>query len=1125
MRPVGAAPSTSLTGSIGAGNPRWAPAVVATAALALTACLNLDIPSVPDGGVGPTVEVTSPASGAVIPLVTLVAVNAASVEGVASVSVTCGGSGVPIAAWGAPPYSGLVDLSRCVAGASASDGGGIVDVVLHVLAVSTTGKATNVDVAVHLDARLVALQINAPARVAPHTQLQATIIPDRPLSGPPTVAFDGTAASSVIPVFDGGVLYSYLATFADTPGLGTDDGPIPEPVPIEVLTATERPALLSVDARSADNGNPTHVDLSLLLSRVVWDRPAPGRLALLAGSAVATGLGIHVPLATDDLVPTANSRWLPGLLGASDGTYQPFDPTLLPGGLDGGYQAFQLDVKGDTLFMLGNGGLWFPPAATGTPPTVNLPGFTRPLIRAVDLLCTPDTFSPPGTGCLGTGTVQSVTCASPTQSGVVTAGSSPTLNLGQPTPGATLSSGTHYLAPAAAGCGDLWAFGPLGGGLTFASHADPARPSCFLGSVLAALPVGDGTFIVALSGSCGGVPDFPLLRVDSSGALRGAYVTPRTSVAPVAVQPVAALPDGTLVTTRNSPPYTVFERWAEDVPAPLETSSLAGLYTTVPGQFPTVPANAIVGSDGTLTVLLSGGPNGAAVAHFGPGLLARWLFFYERTLVPVTDAPALVGAPSLQNLYLLDTRNQRLVTLRAGGRSGDGGVVPPVDGGPVSDAGVDAGTDAGVVDAGTDAGSALCLPPDGGPTTHFTILGTEVWTAQGSPHLVPNGLTVGSNVVQVEACAQVLLGAGTTLSVDSDGAFLAQGTVNQPIQIGAQSSTAPFASIQAANGGVLGFAYTTISGGGAPGSAIPDTVGTIIIQGSNNQTATQALLDVDHLTVTGSASNGLVVEDGAGFTATSNALTVSGSALFPVSIWARASGTLPPGTYTGNGTDEVLIPANGGPEVVAEDTTLHNRGVPYRIGSTTSSASLQVRPPPAAPGLVTLTIEAGTVLRFKPGGVMLVQPGQGTGPAQGALIALGTPTQPIVFTSASATPAPGDWLGIYFGFVPDPSDRMDNTRVEYAGQRTSLGSGSCAVPDGGTSDAAIRIFGVPTGEFVTNSTIFESATNGIDRGWSSDTPTDYLGTNTFQAVAGCKQTLPHPAPPGICPPPAATPCP
>ena len=225
MRPVGAAPSTSLTGSIGAGNPRWAPAVVATAALALTACLNLDIPSVPDGGVGPTVEVTSPASGAVIPLVTLVAVNAASVEGVASVSVTCGGSGVPIAAWGAPPYSGLVDLSRCVAGASASDGGGIVDVVLHVLAVSTTGKATNVDVAVHLDARLVALQINAPARVAPHTQLQATIIPDRPLSGPPTVAFDGTAASSVIPVFDGGVLYSYLATFADTPGRRRCRGP------------------------------------------------------------------------------------------------------------------------------------------------------------------------------------------------------------------------------------------------------------------------------------------------------------------------------------------------------------------------------------------------------------------------------------------------------------------------------------------------------------------------------------------------------------------------------------------------------------------------------------------------------------------------------------------------------------------------------------------------------------------------------------------------------------------------------------------------------------------------------------------------------------------------------------
>jgi hypothetical protein len=1117
MRPMGAAPSTSFTRWVGAGSPRWAPAAVAAASLALTACLDLDIPSVPDGGVGPSLQVTSPAAGATVTLVTLVAVNAASVEGIASVSVTCGSSGVPIAAWGAPPYSGLVDLSRCAAGASASDGGGIVDVVLHVLGVSTTGKSTNVDVPVHLDARTVAIHIDAPARVAPHTQLQAAILPDRPLAGPPTVAFDGNPASSVVPVFDGGVLSSYLATFTDTPGLGTDDGTIPEPVPIEVLTATERPALLSVDARSADNGNPTHVDLSLLLSRVVWDRPAPGRLALLAGSAVATGLGIHVPLATDDLVPTPSSRWLPGLLGASDGTYLPFDPTLLPGGLDGGYQAFQLDAKGDTLFMLAGSGLWFPPAATSTPPTVNLPGFARPLIRALDLLCAPDVFSPPGAGCLGAGTVQSVTCASPSQSGVVAAGSSPTLSLGQPTPGATLASGASYLAPAAPGCGDLWAFGPLGGGLSFASHADPARPACNLGAVLAALPVGDGSFIVALSGSCGGVPDFPILRVDSSGALRGAYVAPRASPAPVPVQPVAALPDGTLVTTRNAPPYTVFERWAEDGPSPLETSSLAGLYTTVPGQFPTVPANAVVGSDGTLTVLLSGGPNGAAVAHFGPGLIARWLYFYERTLVPASDAPALVGAPSLQNLYLLDTRNQRLVTLRAGGRSGDAGVLPPGDGGTVPDAGTDAG-----IDAGTDAGSGLgCLPPDGGPTTHFSVIANEVWTAQGSPHLVPNSITL-TNVVQVEPCAQVLLGAGTTLSVDVDGSFLALGTVDQPIQIGPMSATAPFAALQAFGGGLMGFAYTSISGGGAPGSAIPDTVGTIIFQGVNNQAPTQQLLTVDHLTVTGSSSNGLVLEDGAGFTSGSNALTVSGSALFPVSIWSRAAGTLPPGTYTGNRTDEILIPANGGPEVVAETMTLHNRGVPYRIGNSISAASLQVRPPPASPALVTLTIEAGTILRFKPGGVMLVQPGQGTGPALGALVALGTAAQPIVFTSASVDPGPGDWLGIYFGLVPDPSNRMDNTRVEYAGGSSGAGSASCPIPDGGTPDGAIRIFGLPTGEFVTNTTIFASATNGIDRGWTSDTPTDFLNGNAFQAVAGCKQTLPHPAT-GICPSPA--PCP
>lgn len=52
-------------------------------------------------------------------------------------------------------------------------------------------------------------------------------------------------------------------------------------------------------------------------------------------------------------------------------------------------------------------------------------------------------------------------------------------------------------------------------------------------------------------------------------------------------------------------------------------------------------------------------------------------------------------------------------------------------------------------------------------------------------------------------------------------------------------------------------------------------------------------------------------------------------------------------------------------------------------------------------------------------------------------------------------------------------------------------------------DAAIRIFGVPASQFVTNTTIASSASFGIDRGYVSDVKTDFLPTNTFSDIALC----------------------
>ncbi len=126
----------------------------------------------------------------------------------------------------------------------------------------------------------------------------------------------------------------------------------------------------------------------------------------------------------------------------------------------------------------------------------------------------------------------------------------------------------------------------------------------------------------------------------------------------------------------------------------------------------------------------------------------------------------------------------------------------------------------------------------------------------------------------------------------------------------------------------------------------------------------------------------------------------------------------------------------------------------------------------------------------------------------------------------SATPAAGDWVGISFAGLTAPMSRMQYTRVEYAGGATATGSNSCPFvpPRTGPNDAAIRIFGTPgpLTQFITDTEIVASRLDGIDRGWRDDVQPDFIATNTFTAIGGCKQTTPRTTA-GVCP--AAPLCP
>ena len=305
--------------------------LLSACALLLPACLDLELPDLgSDGGVGPDLHIHSPQPGQTISLNAPVSVDAVSVNGVQSVTVTCGGApSTGVFTWSVPPYSGIVDFTRCTLVASGSGDAGVAQLQLTFIGVDQLGHVSTRGLDVFLDTTTASLFADLPERAVPQARLSFSVGSDRPLLLPPTVRLSGREADGVVQRAnpDGGAPL-YDVTFLTTPGLGIDTYTGDRfNVPFEVLSQVEQALGLTVDAR-ATNGNPSHLEQAVLLSRVLWDRAVPGRIALAAATPVATGKGVQVPLATSDTNPGTNPSvdWLPGFFRASDGTYFPFDP-------------------------------------------------------------------------------------------------------------------------------------------------------------------------------------------------------------------------------------------------------------------------------------------------------------------------------------------------------------------------------------------------------------------------------------------------------------------------------------------------------------------------------------------------------------------------------------------------------------------------------------------------------------------------------------------------------------------------------------------------------------------------------------------------------------------------------
>lgn len=408
--------------------------------------------------------------------------------------------------------------------------------------------------------------------------------------------------------------------------------------------------------------------------------------------------------------------------------------------------------------------------------------------------------------------------------------------------------------------------------------------------------------------------------------------------------------------------------------------------------------------------------------------------------------------------------------------------------------------DSGVVDTG-------CPMPTGATVTHQgTVSAPETWSAN-SPHAV-SSLSVNA-AVTVEPCTLVSLGSAASIQVNSGGAFITQGTQARPVRLQAADSSRPWGQLLVGEGSTVRLSWTTLSRGGDPSSADA----TVRVRAGAGLPGARPLF-VDHVTIEDSAGPGVVINGTAGFADGSNALTItrsgSESKPQPLLINPNALGTLPSGTYTGNREDAILV----GPGIASAtlsylggNATVRDLGVPYHV------TDLTVGNHDTA---ATLTLEAGAELRFDPGSRLLVYDGKS------ALIAAGTQAQPVVFTSAKATPAAGDWAGLRFDGT-NPANRLENIRVRYAGGPCLCSSYGCNyLPPSFDVSSAILLFKEPTTAFITGASIEDSAGHGILRGWDGSASVDFLATNTFARIAECTQTLPRDAS-GRCP--SDPPCP
>ena len=420
------------------------------------------------------------------------------------------------------------------------------------------------------------------------------------------------------------------------------------------------------------------------------------------------------------------------------------------------------------------------------------------------------------------------------------------------------------------------------------------------------------------------------------------------------------------------------------------------------------------------------------------------------------------------------------------------------------------------------APAVACGQTNGSVVTHSAnVAASETWAGDGVTHRVPTSFSItGNATVTIQPCAVVEVGPGISITVRDNGRLVSAGTsATRFVVFRRRDANQGWATLRGFTPtSLIDLSWTRLEGGGAFGGLNDPTIAVI---GVGYGSPPVAVLRTDNVVIDGSRGVGVHLDANAAFTTDSRQLQITGSGGRPVHTTMMALGSIPVGTYTGNATDEILIHGPGAN--VFANMSVEDHGVPVRI----PFGNMYIGPAPPAVAPVTLTLHPGVVFRFpRVGGQPVARMTFGTNGSApnnliGVLNAVGTAAKPIVFTSGEATPAPGDWVGIWLNTAI--GSRLDNVEINYAGAPTGIQSNNCRPVN--TEDEAALFVGsfsdqyVPPSNLITNSRITFSAGFGINAMWLAPTfnAPDLTATNAFQNVTRCRQTYNGVTPPGTCP--------